>query len=218
MEKKRQKTAKKGKKNIAKLQEEQTNTIRTKKEPKRKYKVNKKVITVASLLVLVLVSYCLYKVVALIQNPTNTFSVEQGKVYQEEAATGYIIREETVVKGNNYKNGMVQIKTEGERVAKNEAIFRYYSNGEENLKNKIADLDSKIDEAIAGKKELFTGSDVKAIDKQIEEGIPQAYLNENDADSGDIGFASYSRCDDLRIGSEVYLVLSVSYIDSDSYI
>lgn len=171
MEKKRQKTAKKGKKNIAKLQEEQTNTIRTKKEPKRKYKVNKKVITVASLLVLVLVSYCLYKVVALIQNPTNTFSVEQGKVYQEEAATGYIIREETVVKGNNYKNGMVQIKTEGERVAKNEAIFRYYSNGEENLKNKIADLDSKIDEAIAGKKELFTGSDVKAIEKQIEEKI-----------------------------------------------
>ncbi len=171
MEKKRQKTAKKGKKNIVKVQEEQTNTIRTKKEPKRKYKVNKKVITVASLLVLVLVSYCLYKVVALIQNPTNTFSVEQGKVYQEEAATGYIIREETVVKGNNYKNGMVQIKTEGERVAKNEAIFRYYSNGEENLKNKIADLDSKIDEAIAGKKELFTGSDVKAIEKQIEEKI-----------------------------------------------
>ena len=59
--------------------------------------------------------------------------------------------------------------------------------------------------------------DYAFIDKQIEEGIPQAYLNENDADSGDIGFASYSRCDDLRIGSEVYSVLSVSYIDSDSY-
>ncbi len=28
--------------------------------------------------------YCIYKVIALIQNPTDTFSVEQGKIYQEE--------------------------------------------------------------------------------------------------------------------------------------
>lgn len=142
---------------------------KTKKEMKSKYRINNKVIAGVSLLVLILVSYCLYQVVSLVQNPTNTFSVEQGKVYQEEAATGYIIREETVVKGNNYKNGMVQIKTEGERVAKNEAIFRYYSSGEENLKKKIADLDTKIDEAIAGRKEPFTNSDIKAIEKQIEE-------------------------------------------------
>ena len=31
---------------------------------------------------------------------------------------------------------MAQIKTEGERVAKGEAIFRYYSNGEETLVKK----------------------------------------------------------------------------------
>lgn len=167
MKKKKQRTAKKQSPKLQQLAEMNT----TRQKPKRKYKINKKVIMVVSLLVLILISYCLYKVVALVQNPTNTFSVEQGKIYQEEAALGYIIREETVVKGNNYKNGMAQIKTEGERVAKNEAIFRYYSSGEENLKSKIADLDKKIDEAIAGKQELFTGSDVKAIEKQIEEKI-----------------------------------------------
>ena len=186
MKKKKTKTAKKekevAKKSLAKLQQpEEINTIKKmpKKEPKRKYKVNKKVITLASVLVLILVSYCLYKVVALVQNPTNTFSVEQGKIYQEEAATGYIIREETVVKGNNYKNGMAQIKTEGERVAKNEAIFRYYSSGEENLKKKIADLDVKIDEAMEGEKGLFTVSDVKAIEKQIEEKIASLVTTNN---------------------------------------
>lgn len=141
-----------------------------KQKLKRKYKLNKKMMIAISIVVLIILGYCLYKVVALVQNPTNTFSVEQGKIYQEEEATGYIIREETVVKGNNYKNGMVQIKTEGERVAKNEPIFRYYSSGEENLKKKIAELDSKIDEAMAGEKELFT-SDIKAIEKQIEETI-----------------------------------------------
>jgi len=112
----------------------------TKKVPsnrsKGKIELNRKVVVTVALLIVVLIGYCLYKVVALIQNPTNTFSVEQGKIYQEEAATGYIIREETVVKGNNYKNGMVQIKTEGERVAKNEAIFRYYSSRRRKLDKK----------------------------------------------------------------------------------
>lgn len=137
---------------------------------KKRYKLNKKAIAAISFVTLVIAGYCIYKVVELVQNPTNVFSVEQGKIYQEEAAIGYIIREETVVKGNNYKNGMVQIKTEGERVAKNEAIFRYYSSGEDNLKKKIADLDAKIDEAVAGQKEIFP-SDIKAIEKQIEEKI-----------------------------------------------
>ena len=44
---------------------------------------------------------------------------------------GYVIRDEVVVKGNQYKNGMEQIKSEGEKVAKNENVFRYYSKNEE---------------------------------------------------------------------------------------
>ena len=132
-------------------------------------KDNKKILLVC-LIILVLAVYCIYRVVVLIQNPTDTFTVEQGKIYQEEATTGYIIREETVVKGSNYKNGMAQIKTEGERVAKDEAIFRYYSNNEETLIKKIAELDTKIDEAMNGEDDLFP-SDVKALEKQIEEKI-----------------------------------------------
>ena len=43
---------------------------------------------------------------------------------------------------------MEQIVYEGSRVAKGESIFRYYSNGEDNLKQKIKTLDLKIQEAI----------------------------------------------------------------------
>ncbi len=53
---------------------------------KRKTTINKKMILI-SLLILFLIIYCVCKVVALIQNPTDTFTVEQGKIYQEEAAT-----------------------------------------------------------------------------------------------------------------------------------
>ena len=174
MEKKR-KTAKKRQETVKKkletpLDENKNAKQMPKKEPEKRYKLNKKAITIISFIALIIVGYCIYKVVALVQNPTNVFSVEQGKIYQEEATIGYIIREETVVKGNNYKNGMMQIKTEGERVAKNEPIFRYYSSGEESLKKKIADLDVKIDEAMAGQKEILP-SDVKAIEKQIEEKV-----------------------------------------------
>ena len=72
------------------------------------------------------------------------------------------------MQGNNYKNGMVQIKSEGEKCAKDENIFRYYTKGEEDLIEKIADLDEKIDEA---QKNDTTGaflSDIKLLDKEIE--------------------------------------------------
>lgn len=81
---------------------------------------------------------------------------------------GYVIREETVVQGNNYKNGIVQIKTEGERVAKGDPIFRYYSNNEETLVKKIQELDIKIQEAMENENNLFS-SDIKLLESQIQE-------------------------------------------------
>ena len=61
---------------------------------------------------------------------------------------GYIIREENILKGENYKNGMVRLKTEGEKVEKGGIVFRYYTKGENDLIKKIEELDIKIDEAL----------------------------------------------------------------------
>lgn len=129
-------------------------------------KVNKNIIIISAVILFVIV-FGIYKVVMFIKNPTDTFTVEQGEIYQTEKAIGYIIRDETIVKGSNYKNGIEQIKTEGERVAKGEAIFRYYSSGEESLTNKIKDLDAKIDEAISKEDNLLSG-DIRTLEKQIE--------------------------------------------------
>ena len=117
-------------------------------------------------------------VIRLLKNPTSTFLVEKGQIYQEETATGYIIRDEQVIKGENYKNGMAQIKTEGERVAKGEAIFRYYSNGEETLVKKIEALDSKIDEAMKNNNDVLPG-DTKVLENQITQKIESVH-NESD--------------------------------------
>ena len=81
---------------------------------------------------------------------------------------GYVIREETVLQGNNYKNGIVQIKAEGERVAKGDPVFRYYSNNEENLIKKIQELDIKIQEVMENEKSIYPG-DIKLLETQIQE-------------------------------------------------
>lgn len=80
----------------------------------------------------------------LIIEPSNVFAVENGKIYQEETTYGYIVREESVLCGENYRNGLVEIKTEGSKVSKGENVFRYYSNNEDILKSKIAKLDEEI--------------------------------------------------------------------------
>lgn len=69
--------------------------------------------------------------------------------------------------GQNYKNGLIQIKTEGEKVAKGDAIFRYYSNNEEELQKQIEDLNIKLQEAL-NQVETHPSSDIKVLEKQIE--------------------------------------------------
>ncbi len=125
------------------------------------------------LLVCVLI-YIIYVVVQLIRKPTDTVYVEMGQIREEEVAVGYIIRDEEVIQGENYKNGIEQIKTEGEKVAKGEAIFRYYSNNEENLVEKIKKLDEKIDIAMEESGNLPT-SDTKALEDQIDSKIYDLY-------------------------------------------
>lgn len=132
-----------------------------------------RVFAVVLILALVFI-YAVYLVAKLAQNPTNTFMVTNGKISQEESDIGYIIREETVVKGQNYKNGMVKIKNEGEKVAKGDSVFRYYSSGEEELKNKIAELDVEIQSLMQNEKSSFP-SDVKLLESQIEKELDSIY-------------------------------------------
>ena len=143
---------------------------------KKALKKHKKIIIM--LLLLCLIVYVIYLVVQLVRNPTDTVYVEMGRIQEEETSVGYVVRDETVLKGENYKNGMEQIKTEGEKVAKGEAIFRYYSNNEENLVEKIKELDAKIDEAMAKPDNPFS-ADTKVLEEQIDKSIEELY-NESD--------------------------------------
>ncbi len=138
--------------------------IQEEKRPKQAHK------TIFSVILLIIAVYFLYVIYLLVREPTDIFTVEEGKLYLEESRIGYVIRDEVVVQGNNYKNGMEQIIGEGEKAAKGESIFRYYSKNEENLKAQIAELDAKIQETVKSQNDLYW-SDIKLIEGQIDEQI-----------------------------------------------
>lgn len=137
----------------------------TTKKPK-----NKVFNIIKLILIIFIIAIIVYKVIKLILVPTDISVVENGVISSEETAIGYVIREEKIAKGNDYQNGMYQIKTEGEKVANGDPIFRYYSNNEETLKTNIDELNDKIQEAMLGQTNLFPG-DIKAIENQIESKI-----------------------------------------------
>ena len=67
----------------------------------------------------------------LIKKPSLTFVVEKGSISYEENGVGYLVRDESVLEDSNEKSGMVQIKYEGDKVAKGDSVFRYYSSNED---------------------------------------------------------------------------------------
>lgn len=143
--------------------EEKSQKVKVKKKTEKK----KIIVSITLVAIMLYVAYAIY---LLVKQPTDIFTIEEGKLYQEETVIGYVIRNETVVKGDNYKNGMKQIKSEGERTGKDENIFRYYSSNEEALKKKIESLDAKIQEVMLNDTSLYN-SDMKLLENQIDEKV-----------------------------------------------
>lgn len=129
-------------------------------------KIEKKKL-IMNIIFIVVSLYIIYAVYLIIKTPTDTITVENGTLTSEESSTGYIIRDETIVKGKNYKNGINQIILEGEKAAKNQTIFRYYGKEEIKLQNKIDEVNEKIQKALE-KENLFASSDIKNLDNQID--------------------------------------------------
>ena len=151
------------KENLEEKQKENKNT-------KPKMKFDKKVIIYIAIFLVVI--YLIYTIYLLIKQPTDVFTIEEGTLYSEETDIGYVIRDEVVIQGENYKNGMEKIKAEWERVAVNEAVFRYYTKNEDSLKEKIAELDTKIQEAMQNQTQTENGllkADMISLETQIEQ-------------------------------------------------
>lgn len=119
--------------------------------------------------------YVFTTIYSLMKKPNNVIILEHGKVAFEEETEGLLIRDEQIIKGAEYAHGILQIKKEGEKVAKGESIFRYYRDTENNIKQKIEDIELQIQENIEQQGEV-PSSDLPLIEAQIKhrlEGISE---------------------------------------------
>ena len=119
------------------------------------------------LLFIVILIYIFYSIYLLVKSPNEIVTIEKGTLTLEEAGAGYIIRKETVLTGNNYKNGLTPIVSEGERAAKGETIFRYSGTDEKEINTKIEEINLKLQEALTKEKNILP-TDIKNLDKQID--------------------------------------------------
>ena len=99
------------------------NNLETENSENTTKSINKVKIAIVAIIIIAILSYAFYVLIAIVNKSTDVFIVTNGEVSQEETVNGYIVRDETVVRGQNYKNGMVKIKNEGERVAKGDSIL-----------------------------------------------------------------------------------------------
>lgn len=115
----------------------------------------------------IILLYIFYSIYLLVKTPNETVIIDSGVLTLEETETGYIIRDEQVLTGNNYKNGLTPILSEGERAAKGQTIFRYSGINEEEIESKIEEINLKIQEALANQPTIFS-TDIRNLDKQID--------------------------------------------------
>lgn len=122
--------------------------------------------------------YLIVLLVNLIKKPTETFVVEKGKIYQEEFAEGYIIRNESIINIEDKSKGIVPIKAEGEKVAKGESIYRYCIDNEDEINKKIEEIDLEIQQNFNNDDAYFS-TDIKLINNQIDQKLDNLYENNN---------------------------------------
>ena len=129
---------------------------------------SKKIIAIIS--IIIVLGCILSAVYLLIIHPTDVYVIKQGSLSEEDETAGYVIRDEIVIKGENYENGIYAIVSEGKRVAVQDSIFRYYSDNEKETRDKINELNSQIQKMLAQEKNT-PSADIKVIENQIEEKI-----------------------------------------------
>lgn len=132
----------------------------------------KLLITIIAIVILI---YIVKNGINTLSNITKIAIVEEGKLKFEENADGYVLRDEIILKGENYKNGMIQIISEGQRVSKGSPVFRYYSSGEEDTLNKINELDEEINATIEGSGIKIWSNDITNLENEIKKTAKSMY-------------------------------------------
>lgn len=148
----------------------------------KKKRLNQNIVLVALSIAIIGLVFFVVSLVRLFQKPASTVMIKNGELINYEEFVGYIIRDEDVVDTSSYDGIIKTAVSDAERVSKGAPIMNYVSKAEEQLMEKIAELDTKIEQAIESQQTIFT-NDVKILDTEIENYIYSNLRNSNLLDS-----------------------------------
>lgn len=136
-------------------------------QSKQKKKANQNIVFVVISIFIIMIVYFAITIVRFFEKPVNTVLIKKGELTNYEEVTGYIIRNEMIVDSSSFDGVIKEKVPDASRVAKDSPIATYVSRSEEQLLQKIAKLDEKIDKAIESQRTIYP-NDVKTIDSEIE--------------------------------------------------
>lgn len=136
----------------------------------QKKKMNQNIILVVISIAIIAIIYFIISIVRLFQKPVDTVMIKKGELINYEEVVGYVIRDEEIVDNSSYEGTIKSGIPDATRVAKESTIVTYVSKSEQQILDKIAKLDEKIDKAIESKSKVLP-SDVKGLEAEIESSI-----------------------------------------------
>ena len=134
---------------------------------KQKTNKNQNLIFVVISIFIILIVYFIMSIVRLFQKPASTVLIKKGELINYEEVVGYVIRDEEIVDNSSYDGMIKSVMDDATRVSKGSTIVTYVSKAEEQILEKMAKLDEKIDKAVESQQTIFP-SDVKNIESDIE--------------------------------------------------
>lgn len=134
---------------------------------KQKTTANQNFIFVLISIFIIILAYFVVCIVRFFQKPASTVLIKKGELINYEEVVGYIIRDEEIVDTSHYDGMIKSVTDDATRVSKGSPIITYVSKSEEQIMDKIAKLDEKIDKAVESQQTIFT-SDVKSLESEIE--------------------------------------------------
>lgn len=132
-----------------------------------KQKKNQNLIAIILSVLIILLIYFVISIVRFFKQPADTVMIKNGELIKYEEVVGYIIRDEEIIDTSGYI-GTPKAKVEDAiRVAKGKEILTYMSKEEEQINQKIKELDEKIQDAMDSRQTILN-NDAKALDSEIE--------------------------------------------------
>ena len=133
----------------------------------QKQKKNQNLIFVLLSILIIILIYFIICIVNFFKQPADTVLIKNGEVIKYEEVVGYIIRNEKILDTSQYEGTPKANVDDATKVSKGTEIVTYMSKEKQQLTEKIAKLDDKIQEAMESKQTILP-NDVKVLDSEIE--------------------------------------------------